>query len=179
MRDPRSTPSGPPIRSSWAIPPLVVKAPPTTSRIECRRPLASERVTRSPARRPGADTRVIPWIQLDTGEPPYAQLPARAEGVGRRLHSRGCEQMLVGLAHRQQHTVAGRLALQAGHAVCLVRFAAARLIGAFEVHDRAGAGRRRSIEVGLRQASPVEVQAFRSSTIKVLFSVRAESSLNL
>ena len=50
--DTATTPSGPPINASWAIPPLVVwKVPPTTSRIECRRPLASERVTRSPARR--------------------------------------------------------------------------------------------------------------------------------
>ena len=60
-----TTPSGPPMSSSWLTPPLVVwNVPPRASSTECRRPLGSVRVIRSPAwsgpiRTP--DGTVRPW----------------------------------------------------------------------------------------------------------------------
>src|SRR5690606_38695013 len=121
-------PSGRPISSSWSITPREGwNLPPSASTIECRRPLASVSVIRSPARRsprrtpdrsgvpPAPGAAGPPYsaeVSSAIAHPPQSELPAGAEGQLVDVHPDPDEQELVGLADRQHGQVGRRTGLQ-------------------------------------------------------------------
>src|SRR5437870_2914571 len=97
--------------SSWLIAPLAVwNCVPRVSSTECRRPLGSVSVTRSPGRRgpvrtPDQASGTDPGSAIVQPEQP--ELPAGTEGSGSDAGPAANELLLVALADRQHGEVEG------------------------------------------------------------------------
>ena len=102
-----TTPSGPAIRSSCATAPLVVwNSPPAASTIECRRPLGSVRVIRSPAcERSPADAGGRAGRRQPPLMPHSPSCQPGPKEVGAHLDPGPGVEVLVGLADRQHDQV--------------------------------------------------------------------------